>query len=177
MEQDDTQLVAAYKAGDKASFDRLYERYVKKIFDYVWYRTFNQNLAEDLTSTVFMKVLDNISGFDPLRGSFKTWIYRITANSLIDYYRTRKIVDPIEAASNVAGTSDPAGDTDLSILSDYARNILKSLPKESRDLVVMRLWDDLSYRDIATLTGKTEAALKMQFSRIINSLRSQQESL
>ena len=171
MEQDDIQLVVAFKAGDASAFEGLYGRYVKKIFDYVWFRTFNQTVAEDLTSAVFIKVMGAVTGFDPMRGSFKSWIYKIAANALIDYYRTRKVVEPLEAASDVADRSDPAADTEQALLTEHVKGILKSLPQESRDLVVMRLWDDLSYREIAAITGKTEAALKMQFSRIINSLR------
>src|SRR6185503_10623220 len=143
MEADEIQLAIAWKAGDSRAFEQLYSQYVKKIFDYVWYRTFNKTLSEDLTSTVFLKAFDAVAGFDPARGSFKSWIYRIAANALIDHYRTAKIHDPIEAAFDVSSKSDPNHDADLALLSDYVHDILSKLPNESRDLIIMRLWDDL----------------------------------
>ena len=68
-------------------FAELYEQYMPKVYRYIYFRIRDENMAQDLTATVFQKALTKFSGFKPQKASFSTWIFTITRNTVIDYYR------------------------------------------------------------------------------------------
>lgn len=164
-------LIAECQAGHMDSFVLLYDAYVEKIYNFLFFRTMHRELAEDLTSQTFIKALEKIHTFDGNRGTFQSWIYQIARNLLIDEYRKRKPVENIDAHENLQSNTDLEAETQAQLDKETLQKILSELPDESQELVTMRLWDELSYVEIAAITGKTEGSLKMQFSRIINKLQ------
>lgn len=131
----------------------------------------HRELAEDLTSQTFIKALEKIQTFDQTRGTFQAWVYQIARNLLIDEYRRRKPTDNIDNHENLRSETDLQQDTENQLNKEKLQRILAELPEESQELVTMRLWDELSYNEIAAITGKTEGSLKMQFSRIVIKLQ------
>ncbi len=164
-------LIAECQAGHMDSFVLLYDAYVEKIYNFLFFRTMHRELAEDLTSQTFIKALEKIHTFDGSRGTFQSWIYQIARNLLIDEYRKRKPVENIDEHENLQSNTDLEAETQAQLDKETLQKILAELPDESQELVTMRLWDELSYVEIAAITGKTEGSLKMQFSRIINKLQ------
>ncbi len=164
-------LIAECQDGHMDSFVLLYDAYVEKIYNFLFFRTMHRELAEDLTSQTFIKALEKIHTFDGSRGTFQSWIYQIARNLLIDEYRKRKPVENIDAYENLQSNTDLEAETQAQLDKETLQKILAELPDESQELVTMRLWDELSYVEIAAITGKTEGSLKMQFSRIINKLQ------
>lgn len=171
MERNELNIVAECQAGHMNSFVFLYDAYVEKIYNFLYFRTMHRELAEDLTSQTFIKALEKINTFDPTRGTFQAWIYQIARNLLIDEYRKRKPVENIDAHENLRSETDLQKDTEDQLNKEKLQRILAELPEESQELVTMRLWDELSYVEIAAITGKTEGSLKMQFSRIVTRLQ------
>lgn len=87
---DERELVEKAKK-DKKYFEKLYEMYFDKIYSYIYYRTFNHLITEDLTSETFIKVLRSLDRFEwKENGSFSAWIFRIAQNVVNDYYRNKK---------------------------------------------------------------------------------------
>ncbi|MFM7583542.1 MAG: RNA polymerase sigma factor, partial [Caldilinea sp.] len=82
-------LLAAAMEYDDAALSELYDRYEVKIFTYIYRRTGEESLAEDLTSQVFLKMLESICDQKAWRSSFSGWLYRIAHNLVIDHYRRR----------------------------------------------------------------------------------------
>ena len=152
-------------------FVYLYDRYVEKIYKFLYFRTFDRELAEDLTSQVFLKAMEKIGTVDESKGTFQAWLYRIARNLLIDEYRRSKPTEDLESHFDLADSTNVAGDTDKVLTNEKLRELLMTLPAEAQELVSMRLWDELPYAEIAVITGKTEGSLKMQFSRIIDQLQ------
>lgn len=155
------------------SFVYLYDRYVEKIYKFLYFRTFDQDLAEDITSQTFLKCMNKIGTFHPDKGTFQAWLYQIARNLLIDEYRKKKPTENIETHFDLASTVNLENETSQTLTNESLKKLLMTLPTESQELVSMRLWDELPYAEIANITGKTEGSLKMQFSRIIDQLQKQ----
>lgn len=167
----DKQVVLKVQSGQTENFVVLYDHYLDKIYRFLFFRTNHQETAEDLTSQTFLKALDKIQSFDASKGTFQAWLFRIAHNLLIDHYRSpRKEVD-LDHAVNVSSDSSPEKDVDQLFTSLKARQILSTLPEQTQTLIILRVWDELSYAEIASIMEKSEASLKMQFSRAISSLR------
>jgi RNA polymerase sigma-70 factor (ECF subfamily) len=172
MDPSESSCIDACRAGRLDAFDVLYDRYVEPIHRYVSRRVLSREIAEDLVSITFLKALENIRSFDPAKGVFRAWLYRIARNSLIDYYR-----DPSRRTANIEDAWDLPGDdvTELaaerSIDLERVRKALAQLKPLQREIVMLRIWDDLSYREIAAIVGKTESNCKMLYSRAMRGLR------
>lgn len=159
------------KRGDSEAFGALYDAYADKIYRYLYYRTQHRETAEDLTSQTFLKALDGLSGFDEARGTFSAWIYRIARNALIDHYRaTRETVD-IDDVWDLKSDEDVERDVEARERIEKLQPYLKALPKDQRELLLLRLWDGLSYAEISAIVGRSEDACKMAYSRTVARLR------
>lgn len=179
MESTELAAIAACRNGDLSQFDVLYTTHVEAVYRYLQRRTLVKAVAEDLTSTVFLKAMESIRSFSPSKGELRTWLYRIARNVLIDHYRSsgkRKTVD-IETVWDLSGDEVASLDTERSIDAEKLRSAMATLKPEHRDIVLLRVWEGLSYKEIAELTGKTEANAKVIFSRALTDLRTKLPSL
>lgn len=172
MEQSESKIIKNLNQGELNVFAEVYDLYIGQIYGYLFNRVQNKQTAEDLTSEVFFKALRAFDKFDPSRASVKTWLYQIARNHLIDYYRTRKIVEDIQEADLVTPNSEMDVQLENVLNLEKLKTWLLSLPEESRELVTLRIWDELTYKEIAEITGRNEGALKVAFSRIIKQLQS-----
>jgi RNA polymerase sigma-70 factor, ECF subfamily len=169
--QTDSELALLCTQGNLEHFDALYTRHLKGIYAFIFYRTMERMTAEDLTSQTFLKALENIGSYDPNKGAFSTWIYRIARNTVVDHFRTNRKHTDIEDVWDLPSDDNPFLDASGALDARAIHDQLKALPKDKRDLIIMRLWDGLSYKEIADLTGKSEASCKMMFSRTVSDLR------
>ena len=167
----ESQIIRQCQAGKLESFGLLYDRYIRKIYDFIYYKTHHRQTAEDLTSQTFIKALKKINQFDSAKGSFAGWLYQIARHSVIDHYRTKKAEVDIADVWDLSTNQNIARDAET---ADRLREIgqyLEGLSSQQREIVILRLWQQLSYAEIAELLGKTESSCKMMFSRTINQLR------
>jgi RNA polymerase sigma-70 factor (ECF subfamily) len=164
-------IIAQVKAGDAEVFGVLYDAYAEKIYNYLFYRTRDKETAEDLTSTTFFKAINGLDGFDEEKGNFSAWLYRIARNSLFDHYRTKKVTSSIEAAEEISDGSDIEASAMSRELSGKVKELLETLSDDQREIVTMRIWDELSYKEIAEVTGKKEATCKVAFHRAMAKLK------
>lgn len=170
---DDSTCIARIKEGDGVFFGILYERYIDRIYAFIFYRIHNKETAEDLTSQTFMKVFEKIHTFDAGKASFPTWVYRIARNTLIDHYRTHKQEEDIFSFHDL-GKKDPIEkNADMRRRIEEVEEYMQKLTKDQREIVIMRVWDELSFKEIAAITGKSEASCKVMFSRTIRKIRSE----
>jgi RNA polymerase sigma-70 factor (ECF subfamily) len=162
----------ACQAGDLIRFGEIYDAYIRRIFAFIYLKTHHREIAEDLTSQTFIKALEAIGSFNRDKGAFSTWIYRIARNTVIDHYRASRPTTDIEDAWDLAAPdAELPRTTDIAMAVDRIRPHLADLSPIQRDIVTMRLWQDLPYSDIAEALGMSEAACKMSFSRSMRSLR------
>jgi len=170
--EDDATLVLAYKNGDENAFGALYDRYIQKIYNFIYYKTFDTATAEDLTSTTFFKALNKIGTLDVNRGAFSTWLYSIARNTVIDHYRSHTF-----NATNGEDIFDQSEDNHTEVALDARHSLglvteyLAKLSPSQREIVTLRIWEEKSYKEIAEIVGGTENSVKMAFSRTIRKLR------
>jgi len=171
---EDILLVKQFQSGQTESFGQLYDKYINKIYNFIYFRTHHQQTAEDITSLVFTKVLEKISSFNTQTGTFQAWLYRIAKNTVIDHYRTKKVTSELESILDLGLTDKEIENIDSKDKLAKVIELLKDLTSEQRDIVVMRVWDGLSYREIGEILGKSEDSCKVMFSRTIKKIREHQ---
>lgn len=165
------QTIKACQAGDSEALALVYDSLVKQIFDYHYYRTLHKETAEDLTSQTFMKVIENIRKYDIKKASLTTWVYTIARNTLYDNFRTKKIDINIDDVWHLSIENNMEKNLDIRENLKLVEEYLEKLEPLQREIILLRVWDGLSHREIADIMGKSEAACKMSFSRAINKLR------
>jgi RNA polymerase sigma-70 factor (ECF subfamily) len=171
MEINEKEIVANCQKGKVEDFSVLYYQYVRKIYKFIYYKVQHRETAEDLTSQTFIKALEKINSFSNEKSSFSTWVYAIARNNVIDHYRTKKNNFDINDVWDLKDNTDIERDTDLKRKLEKVEVYLKDLKPEQREIVMLRVWGDMSYREIAEATGKSEANCKMIFFRVIKKLK------
>ena len=168
---DENRILAAIAKGELEEFTKLYDAYLERIYRFVFHRPHHRQTAEDVTSDIFISALEKIHTFSASKASFSTWLYTIARNKIIDHTRTRKSVEDIDTAKDVASHHNPAHDASTAFDIDSVQKFLNTLDATQRDIVIMRVWDDLPHKDIAAVLGMSEAAVKMNYSRTISKLQ------
>ena len=160
---------------DPAKFSELYRQYVSKVYRYIYARVSNHAEAEDLTSQVFEVVLKRLPTFGT-GGNFNAWLFTIARNKIVDSYRVRRAVVPLETIQNVPlNDSDPF--TLLAQEETRARlgELLHELTQDQQELLQLRFAAELSFAEIGMVTGKSEAAVKMSVYRLLDKLQEKME--
>jgi RNA polymerase sigma-70 factor (ECF subfamily) len=155
----------------KDEFSAVYDSHAEKIYRFIYYKTLHRETAEDLTSHTFLNALEHMDQYDPVKGSVTVWLYRIARNLVIDHFRKKRPTLDIDDAWDLASGDDPAKDVHDSMQIDEIKAALGKLPREQRDIVILRIWEDLPYKEIAGIMEKSESACKMMFSRVIAKLK------
>lgn len=165
--------IISYKQGNLHAFSWIYECSVKKIYDFLFYKTFDSSIAEDLTSDTFMKALKNMKHFSGSEEKeFLAWLYRIAYNTLVDYYRTERETSDIDEIGELIGKDAGFADwVDARSKLEEVLNYLDTISDDQKNIVLMRVWDDLSYAEISTITGKSIDNCKKIVSRVMQQIQ------
>jgi RNA polymerase sigma-70 factor (ECF subfamily) len=141
------------------------------MYNYLFYRTREKDVAEDLVSATFFKAITHLDGFDGRKGNFSAWLYRIARNTLFDYQRAKKPTNPLEDAEAILADSHVERDAINRELVRKVKDLFVQLPKEQQEIFTMRVWDDLSYAAISEIVNKSEASCRMTFHRAVAKLK------
>lgn len=158
----DETLVSLYAEGENQAFNVLLNRYKDKLYSYIYYIVRNSEMTEDIFQETFMKAIITIrQGRYNENGKFSAWLRRIAHNLIIDSFRQEKsenLVSCDEPEVNILNNIGLAEGTientivNRQILSDV-RRLMEFLPDEQREVVYMRFYQDLSFKEIAEQTG------------------------
>lgn len=159
----DRELVRQFRAGDPSAFERLFNRHKDRIYTYIFYIVKNEALADDIFQDTFIKVINSLKrGKYNEQGVFVSWVTRIAHNLTIDYFRKEK---KMPAYSNDANddydifNSEEFSDGNIedemvkSHISAEVKKLIQELPEEQREVVLLRHYGELSFKEIAEKTG------------------------
>lgn len=169
LEENVAELVGRAKTGDSQAFALIYDTFIKKIYDFIFYKTMHQQLAEDLTSQTFLKAWKKISQFQ--KGNFSAWLYTIARNIVVDHYRSQKEILAVEDFWDLKADDDVLGEVEERLKIEKLQQGLARLKSSEREILMLRLWQDLPFKEIAVILGKNEGAAKMSFARAMESLK------
>ncbi|MEM9490786.1 MAG: sigma-70 family RNA polymerase sigma factor [Myxococcota bacterium] len=170
-EVDDSALVERFRAGDRRAFNLLVQRHQKPVFYLALRYLKNDADAADATQKTFVRVFKSIDRF---RGasSFRTWIYRIAINLCLNHIRDNRREQASEIHDD-ALTTAPTGATRIirAKESQMLREAIDELPPKQRMVLELRIYDELSFREVAELANCTENAAKVNFHHAVKKLR------
>ena len=157
--------------GKTHSFGPIYDRHVHTIYNFIYYKVFDKEISEDLTSQTFFKALKNISSVDPDR-PIVSWLYKIAQNSVLDHFRAQRNHEDIDDFWDLHDEDiDVVGSLDTAVDIKRVKKYLRKLPSLERDIIIMRIWQEMPYQQIAEIVGKSEANCKMIYSRAMKKLK------
>jgi RNA polymerase sigma-70 factor (ECF subfamily) len=171
--EDDRELVA--RAGtDALAFGALYERYVARIYNYVYYRTGDHHEAEDLTARTFQRAMAHIGGYHDRGVPFSAWLYRIAHNLVANWHRDqgrRQVMGLEEAALIGASRERPESAAEVNEERERLLAAIRRLPAERQQLLILKFVERLSNAEVGKIMGRTEGAIKSLYHRTLISLR------
>ena len=158
----DDDLIALYVEGNDKAFDIVLDRYKDRLFSYIFFIVKDQEMSEDIFQETFIKAIVTIkNGRYTANGKFYNWMTRIAHNLIFDHFRAEKNDNTLSCEGseydllNNANLCDDNIETDMinmQIIEDL-RRMVERLPQNQREIVMMRFYGDLSFKEIAELTG------------------------
>jgi RNA polymerase sigma-70 factor (ECF subfamily) len=171
---DEAALVELAKT-DPEAFGLLYERYVDKIYNYVYYRTGNHHDAEDLTAKVFYQALNHIPRYVQRGAPFSSWLYRIAHNLVANWHRdrSRRQVVSLDQLALVArqGEDGPFEHAAQGEQRDELLAAIRRLPGDRQQLLILKFVERLPNAEIGQIMGRSEGAIKSLYHRTLVALR------
>lgn len=167
-----SELISRAKNGDAVVIGALYERFRLSIFRYLYYRLGDQQMAEDLTSEVFLRMIRSLPGLNPKSVSFQAWLFRIARNLAIDHYRKMSIRDHVQLDEDVISRDEDIDTSlDKNLTSERLRRALSRLNPDQRDVIVLRFVADMPITQVAQALHKSEDSVKGLQRRGLSTLR------
>ncbi len=149
--------------------EQIYTEYSGKVMGYIRARIRSRADAEDIQSEVFEKILRKLDGFDPEKASLNTWIFTVTRNTVIDFYRRSKPSEELD--ENLSDDLElDEGLLNSETLSELAA-ALRKLPEQLRDIIVLRYYDGKPLTEIAGIMNLSYGAVKLRHQNAVLMLR------
>lgn len=155
---DDTKLIERCIEGDRQAFETLLIQYEKPVFNAAYRMLNNREDASDVTQTVFLKVYENFSSFDPSRRFF-SWIYRITLNESLNWLGKQNRLEPLQHETADEGLS-PEQEVDSAKLSAEIQAALMTLKTDYRTVIILKHFLGCSYMEISDVLEIPEKTVK-----------------
>ena len=168
---DENEIIAKAKK-DYQAFDYIYEKYMPQIFQYVMYRVYNREVAEDITSVVFFKAMKNLHLFKWRKIPFSAWLYRIAFNEICNHSKKEKKQEKIRL-NIMKDDSRPAYETNSygnEKSFKFVHEYINKLPLKDQNIIMLRFFEKKSFAEISQITGKNESTLRVNLHRALKKL-------
>ena len=167
--QNDQELIKEYQNGDRSAFEKIVRRHLSNTIGFFYTITQDRMVSEDLAQDVFFKLFRHLKKFR-FKSSFSTYLYRINLNTANSWF-TRNNCKSFLSLEKV----DDMGYRDTNVEDEWNRkelwNEISKLPKKQRSVVVMRIAEELSYKEISKIIGMTEGSAKVNFHHALKTLK------
>ncbi|MGG5461290.1 RNA polymerase sigma factor [Clostridium sp. B9] len=161
--------------GDKKAAGILVKLYYKEIFSYVFKQTRNEELSKDLTQEIFISMLKSIGGFNEERASFRTWIYKIASNKIIDnyrstYYKYSTIVDELDEGLIGEDNGIEEG-FELKERVNEVMDIVNTLNANLQQIFRLKIFGDMTFSEIGVLLELSESTVKTRYYATVRKIK------
>ncbi|CAG0931984.1 ECF RNA polymerase sigma factor SigW [Thermoflexales bacterium] len=169
----ESQLIQRAKQGDLTALSELYNLHVDRIYQYIRYRTGNEQTAEDITAEVFLRAIESLGGYNDQGAPFIAWLYRIAYARIVDFWRrgkrqqTAPLDDPL--LQDGLASTDEAIDVDF-LQHRSLQKALRQLTDDQQNVIILKFMQSMNNAEIAQILGKTEGAVKALQRRALESL-------
>lgn len=170
-------LLISSQEGNQVAFGRLYSMYADTIYRFIFFRVSDQQVAQDLTSDVFIKVWKTIPHYvaDP-KVKFSTWLFTIAKNRVIDYYRSAKKDINIDDVSEIKmAHKDHQNTMSASFDLDRVKGILQTMKPEYAMVIELKYFQELDYPEVAKIMDKSEVGVRVLVHRATTALKKKLE--
>jgi len=171
MERNKKALIALAKEGDKDAFGELYTLYFTPVFRYILYRVRNKEEAEDLVQTVFLKIFQSGGTYTDTGVPPLAYCYTVARNTVIDHWRKKKDFSLEELEKEPVANDDPHEYAMAEEKKAWAERAVGVLEGEQQDVIILRFLNEMSTKEIASMLGKSEAAVRQVQCRALKVLR------
>jgi RNA polymerase sigma-70 factor (ECF subfamily) len=166
-DQEIKELILKVQAGNKEAFAQIYDLFFERISKYIFFRTKQREEAEDLTSLVFLKVWQNIGKYKIQKSAkFSTWLFQVARFTLIDYYRQRKPQVSLAEMKEIGELGSLEKNVELEEIKKY----MQKLPEHYQTVIALRYFEDLDYKQIAHIMGRTSLGVRVLLHRAVKKL-------
>jgi len=174
----DTEVLARAREGDKEAFGVLYQRYVQRIYSYIYYRVGHPQEAEDLTARVFYRAMQHIHRYEERGLPFSAYLYRIAHNLVANWHRDqsrRKEIALDDTGWHPPTASEPLPEHRLIHAEEEAQLLtaIRRLPADRQELLILKFVERLSNAEIGQILGRSEGAIKSLYHRTLIALRAE----
>jgi len=168
------------KSGDNIWFEKIYVRFLPRIYRFFYLKLFDRHLSEDLTSEVFIRVYKNLRKVNLNTKTFQAWIYRIASNLLMDHYREKirhKKEELIDETSDEFIENDmllknsPLLKKELGFKNFKLMEAMDKLTKLQKDVIILKFVENFDYWTIANIFGKSQSTIRGILFRAITKLK------
>ncbi len=170
---DEKELIERAKT-DKEAFGQLYERYVDRIYNYVYYRIGNVADAEDLTAKIFVRAMRHIPNYQDQGVPFSAWLYRIAHNLVANWHRDRsrrQIIALDDIVQWHSSGESPEFFAELMEDKERLAQAVRRLPADRQELLTLKFVERLPNAEIGDIMGRSEGAIKSLYHRTLMALR------
>jgi len=175
---DDTELVLRAIQRDQDAFGELYDRHVVRVYRHIYYMVGNAAEAEDLTAQAFLRAWEAIPRYQVRGAPFVSWLLRIAHNLGVSHLRSKRDSCQIhEGIVDQKSQRDPESSFEQTADEELVREAIMMLREEQRQVIILRFIEDLDYREVAEIIGKSVAAIRVIQHRALNALRKQMKLL
>ncbi len=147
----------------------IYEKFSGKVLGYIQQRVQNLQIAEDLCADVFVKIYEKLGKFDSAKASISTWIFTITRNTVIDYYRTAHTFE--ELPENMADKNSIEESICREEMLETLAGALETLPERERDILILHYYSGKTLKEIAQTMGISYSYIKILHQKALEKLK------
>lgn len=163
------------KNADRSAANKLVSKYYKEMYRFVYKQTLDEQLALDLTQEIFISVLKSIVNYDENKAAFRTWLYRVATNRLVDYYRSRnyknkQLTEPIE-------DYEIKDHHDFTVSLEYKEDLEKAtlvvnqLDAVSQHIIRLKLFGEYTFKEISQAENIPESTIKTKYYAALKHIR------
>lgn len=164
-------LLKAQK-GDQLAFGLIYDHFSQKLYRFVYFRVGQKEIAEDILADTFVKAWVKIGQINTPK-AFSSWLYQVAKNNVIDYYRIKRELVPLDdVVEFLENAVNPVDEVNLNLEQRRILKAMENLPMEQQQVVRYKFFEDLSNEEIAYIMNKSEGAIRVIQHRAIFKLKS-----